>query len=141
MPVPFVGTLVVQSADDMHFRAAILSRFLTPRENLLITHRVPLGVPQITPKRAEPTTIDAHVSRIEVSVDVEVGDVAIHPFPHKIGELTDGLKGNFGIVEKDTVIQAQPLLGLNLVTNLSEAGITFSHVHDRRLCFRGKNGR
>ncbi len=61
---------------------------------------------------------------------MEVGHIAIQPFTHKIGKFTDGLQRYFGIIQKDSVVQAQTFLCLNLVTNLSEAGITISQLSD-----------
>ena len=44
-----------------------------------------MRISQVGAKRAEDAAIDADVRRIEMRVDIVVGEVAIFPFAHEIG--------------------------------------------------------
>ncbi len=61
--IPIELHLMVQAADDVHFGAAGVDRFLTARENLLVAHQVALGFAQVGAKRAENAAVHAHVGR------------------------------------------------------------------------------
>ena len=75
--VPLELHLVVQAADDVHLGAAVVDRFAAAGQDLLVAHRVPLRVAQVGAERAERAAIHADVRRVQMRVDVVVGEVAV----------------------------------------------------------------
>ncbi len=103
--IPLVGSLMMQSTDDMHFRATVIRRFLATCDDLLVRHRITLGVTQIATERTEPAAIDADVGRIQMRVDVEVADVAIHSLANLVCQLAKFLQRHVGLVHEQTIVQ------------------------------------
>ena len=77
--IPLVGLLMMQTAHDVHLRASVISRLLTAGKNLLVTHHIPFRVAKVATKRTKAATVDADVGRIQMCIDIEVGDVPIRP--------------------------------------------------------------
>ena len=67
-------------------------------EDLLVAHHVALGVAQVGAERTERAAIDADVRRVEVRVDVVVGDVAVLPLADEVGQLADFVQRHVGLV-------------------------------------------
>ena len=89
--VPLVRFLMMQTTDDVHFGASVLRRFLTAGQDLIVVHRIALGVTQVAPECTKPTTVDTNVGRIEVGVDIVKTNVAIFAFADQIGQSPDRL--------------------------------------------------
>ena len=115
--VPLVLRLVVQPADDVHLGAAVVDRLLPAGEDLLVVHQVALGVAQVGAKRTERAAIHAHVRGVEVRVDVVVGRVAVLPLADQIGQLADFGQRRIVAVERQPVVERQPLAGFDLLAN------------------------
>jgi hypothetical protein len=127
--VPLVGPLMMQPPHDVHLGATVVGRFPTPGEDLLVAHRIPLRVPKVAAKGAKAATVDANVGRVEVRVDVVIPDVAIQPLANLVGKYPDLLQRDPGVVEEDSVIQAQTLAGFDLVANASQTGTHLARNH------------
>src|SRR5262249_40884520 len=92
---------------------------LLPR--LLERHRVRAGVARLEAReRAEQTTGDADVRRLEADVEIEVRPRAVALLALAVGEPPDGEE--IGTVEEpDAVAQREALTRLQLVGNVSKA--------------------
>ena len=121
--VPVELSLVVQAADDVHFGAAALDCFASAFEHLLVAHDVALGAAEVRAERAEHAAVDADVSRVEMRVDVVVTKVAVDPFAHEVGQLTQVVDRDFRVVHQQAVVKTQPLAGFDLVANRFQFGI------------------
>ena len=64
----------------------------------------------------------ANVSGVNMPVDVEVGDVAMHPLAHVVGQPAYG-QNVAGIVERHAIVEAQPLAGEDLLRNRLDARV------------------
>ena len=96
--VPFKLFLMMQSADDMHLRAAIVDGLLASGDDLLVGHDVAFFATQIGSKRTECTSINAHICGIQMRIDVVIADVAIDSFPDEICQLPKIVDRNVGLV-------------------------------------------
>ena len=133
LQVPVVFALMMQAADDVHFGAAVLDGFAAAGEDLLVGHQVTLGVAQIGAERAEHAAIDADVRRVEVRVDVVVGDVAVLPLADEVGELADFGQRDVGAFEDEAVVEREALAGFDFFADgFEEFG--GGGEHDERGC-------
>ena len=87
---------------------------LAAGEDLLVAHHVALRVAQVGAERAEHAAIDADVGRVEVRVDVVVGEVAVLPLADQVGQLADFGQRHVGPLENEAVVERQPLAGFDL---------------------------
>ncbi len=117
--IPIEFHLMVQPADDVHFGAAGIDRFLPASQNLLVAHQVAFGFAQIGAKRAENAAVHAHVRGIQVRVDVVVGEVAVLPLAHQVGQFADVVQMHLGRKQQQAVVHVQPLAGLHFGANFS----------------------
>src|SRR6266705_6991689 len=82
----------MQAADDVKFGRAFPDALVGALINFVEGVRVGAGRVGIAAKRAEFAVGNADVGRIDVAIDVVVGDVAVFPFPDVIGKPADGEK-------------------------------------------------
>ena len=127
--VPVVTEFVVQSADDMHLGTAVIVGFLASGDDLLVAHRVTLGVSQIGAERAETAAIDANVRWVQVGIDVVVTDIAVDLLAFPVGQFAHCVQGNLGIVKKNPIIEAQTAPLLDLVADTLETVFNLYLVH------------
>ena len=79
----------MQASDDVHFGTSIVVCFLATSDDLLVAHDVSFGIAQIGTKRTKATSINAHIGRIQMRVDVVVPDVAVDLLSLPIGQLAN----------------------------------------------------
>ncbi len=127
---------MVQSADDVHFRAAGVDGFLPAGQNLLVAHAVALGFPQIGPERTENTAVDANVRRIQVNVDVVVSEIAVF-FRSRttFASSPTSFKCTSGRVQQQPIIHVEPLAGFDLGTNFFDRRFVGCKPFFKRLIF------
>ena len=114
--------LMVQAADDVHLGAAVLDRLGAAGEDLLVAHHVALRVAQVGAERAERAAIDADVGRVEVRVDVVVGDVAVLALADEVGQLAHFGQRHIGPLEEEAVVEREPLAGFDFFADRLQDG-------------------
>ena len=116
-----------------------VDRFAAAGEDLLVAHHVALGVAQVGAKRAEGAAIDADVRRVQVRVDVVVGDVAVLPLADEVGQLADFVQRHIRAFEDEAVVEREPLAGFDLFADGFEE-VGGGGEHDERGCRKGDTG-
>ena len=130
--IPFVRQLVVQSADDVHLRSAAPLGLRGPFQDLLVGHHVTLLALQVGPEGAEGAAIDADVGRVQVRVDVVVGEVAVLALAHAVRQLAEREQVGV-IVEEDAVVEREPFLGLDFFADGIKSGLDcLNHILSTR---------
>jgi hypothetical protein len=127
--VPLVGELVVQAADDVQLRGAAPLGLGRPLQDLLVGHHVALRALQVGPEGAEGAAIDADVCRVEMGVDVVVGELSVLALADPVGQLAQGEQVG-AVVKEDAVVERQALPGLDLLANRLQAGLGWECGHD-----------
>ncbi len=102
--VPLVGQLMMQAANDVQLRGAAALGLGGTLEDLLIAHDVALLALQVGPEGAEGAAVDTDIGRVEVGVDVVVGEVAVLALADEIGQFTKREQVR-GIVEVNTLFE------------------------------------
>ena len=120
--IPVVRHLMMQPADDVHFGGAAVDRFLPAGQDLLVAHQVALRVVQVGAKRAKHAAIDADVRGVQMRVDVVVGAIAVLALADQVGQLAHVVQRHVGPVQKQPVVERQPLAGLDLFADRSSVG-------------------
>ena len=120
--IPVELHLMMQPADDVHLGAAVVDRFASAGQDLLVAHGVPLRVAQVGAERAERAAIDADVGRVQMRVDVVVGEVAVVALAHQVGQFAHLVQRHFRAIEEQAVVERQPLAGFDLGTDRCQAG-------------------
>ncbi len=115
--VPLIFHLVMQAADDVHLGGAAIDRLLPASQDLLVGHQIALGAAQVAAEGAEHAAIDADVGRIEVRVDVVVGEVAVLPLADQVGQFAHLAQRHVGAIQKQALVERQALAGLDLVAD------------------------
>ena len=87
--IPLVGQLVVQAADDVQLGGAAALGLGGALEDLLVGHDVALRALQVGPEGAEGAAVDADVGRVEVRVDVVIGEVAVLALADEVGQFAE----------------------------------------------------
>ena len=77
-------------------------------------HGVSAGRVFLAAEGAEPAGRHANIGVVDVAIDVEVGDVAVHPLAHVVGQPPDG-ENVARAIERQRVVLRQPLLRHHLV--------------------------
>ena len=114
--VPLVRKLMVQAADDVQLRRAAALRLCGPLQDLLVGHDVAFGAFQIGTERAERAAIDTDVGRVEMRVDVVVGEVAVLALADEIGKFAE--REQVGVVvEEEAVVERETLAGFDLAAD------------------------
>src|SRR6185437_13603898 len=124
--IPLVLHLVVQAADDVHLGAAALDRLAAALENLLVAHQITLRIAQVRTERAERAAIDADVRRVQMGIDVVVGEVAVLALADRIGQFAQFVEIDFRLIEKQSLIERQSLAGQDFAADQFEAGLVGS---------------
>ena len=111
--IPIVRQLMVQPADDVQLGGPASLGLGGPLEDLLVGHDVALRALQIGPESAEVAAIDADIGRIEVRVDVVIGDVAVLAFADQVGQFAE--REQVGLLfEEEAVVEGEPVAGFDL---------------------------
>ena len=127
--IPLVGQLMVQAADDVQLGGAAALGLGGAVQDLLVGHHVALGALQVGPESAEGAAIDADVGRVEVRVDVVIGEVAVLALADEVGQLAEREQVGL-LVEKDAVVERQPLARLDLGADVGQSCIGVELDHD-----------
>ena len=83
------GQIRMQPANDVEFRRAFAHALFCALVNLFQCVNVCAGSVRIATKRTQPAMRQAHVRRIDVAIDVEIGDIAVPLFTHVIRKPAD----------------------------------------------------
>ena len=79
----------MQSADNMELGDRFAPAFPRAMPHFFERHGIGLGIAHALSERAQPATRHAHVRRIDVAVDVEIGGVAVHALAHQVGHIAE----------------------------------------------------
>ena len=115
--VPLVFPLVMQATDDMQFSTTVVRRFLATSDDLFVRHHVAFVAAKIRTERAKVATVNADVGRVQVSVNVVVGRVAIFSLAHQVGQLAQVVHRHRRVVHQQAVVHTQTLAGFNFFAN------------------------
>ena len=112
----------MHAADDVQFRAAGLGRLAAVREQLVASHHVTPGIPALVfaTVGAQRAAEDANVGRIDVQIEVVVGDVAILAAANRVGQLAHGVQIDLGREKELAVGRREPLARFDFLANLVE---------------------
>ena len=135
--VPVVIPLMMQSADYVHFGTAVVHRFTTTIQDLVIGHGVALGIAEVRSKRTEGATIDTYIRRVKMGVNVIVRVISVDTLTDKISQLTQFVERDIVLVQPQPVLQAESLADLDFFTNSVPIRQFFDH-HDSSSRERGK---
>ena len=86
----FKRQIGMQAADNVKFCDRLAIPAGRGFEGFFQRHGVRAGLSFLSAKGAQTARGDADVSGIDVPVDIEIGDVAMHPFAHGIGQPAHG---------------------------------------------------
>src|SRR5262245_10307781 len=112
---------MVQPADDVQLGGAALLGLGGAFEDLLIAHHVALRRPEVGAEGTEGAAVDADVGRVEMRVDVVIGEVAVLALADNVGQLAE--REEIGMLVKvNTLIEGQSLSGLYLLADLLDHG-------------------
>ena len=109
----FERQIGVQTADDVKLRDRLRVARGRRFPGLVEGHGVAGGVALLAAKGAELAGRHADVGRVDVAIDVEVGEVAVHPLADMVGQPAHRQNVRRG-VERKPVFGAQTLLGQHL---------------------------
>ena len=105
LAVPVERQLRMQPADDVELGDRLAPALAGAVPDLFERHGVRLGIARLLAERAQPATRHADVGRIDVAVDVEVGDVAVQPLAHEVGQVAER-QDVAGAVQRQAVLEA-----------------------------------
>lgn len=120
----------MQATDDVHLGAPIVERLLATSDDLLVAHDVSLGITQIRTKRTKAASIDTHIGRIQMRVDVVVPNIAIDLLSLPIGQFANLVQRDFRVVEENPFVETQTTSLLDLIANDSQAIFDLKTVHN-----------
>ena len=121
---------MMQSTHDVHFGAAIVHRFLASVQDLLVAHGVTLGITQVRPEGAKPTSVYANVGGVKMRVDVVVTEVAIDSLSHVVGQFANFMQRYFGRVQEQAVLHVKPSTLLHFLTDVFQFVLDDRTNHD-----------
>src|SRR5882672_131888 len=104
----------MQAADDVKFGCAFADALVGALINFVEGVSVGAGRVRIAAERAELTVGNADVGRIDVTIDVVVGDVAVFLLADIIGEPADGEKVGRAI-KLDAFVEGKAFAGADFV--------------------------
>ena len=119
--------LVMQSADDVQLGRPPLAGLPGPLDHRGTIHHVGLGLVQVGPEGTEIASVDTHVRRVDVRVDVVVAEIAVVPLAHQVGHRAEGEQVVRGL-QRQAVVEAQPLAGLDLLADRLQSGQLGRHA-------------
>ena len=100
----------MQAADHVEFRGAFADTLLGALINLFERKSIRTGSTGIAAERAQFAMRDADVRRIDVPVDVEIGDVAVALLANVVGQPANGQQIGRA-VQQDAVVNAKAFTG------------------------------
>ncbi len=109
----FEGQVGVQTADDVKLRDGLRIARGGCFPGLVECHGVAGGVTFLAAKGAELAGSHADVGRVDMAIDVEVGEVAVHPLTDMVGQPAHRQNVRRGIKRKP-IFGVQTLLGQHL---------------------------
>src|SRR5579864_2099695 len=109
----------MQPAHDMEFSNCFAVAGSSSFKGLFQRHCVSAGGVFFASEGAQPACGDADIGGINVTIDVEIGLVAVQALAHVVGQPTDG-EDVTGSIERKRVIRTEALVGKHLVVNRSE---------------------
>ena len=77
----------MQAAHNVKFRDRLAPAFARRLPDLFERHRVRIRIALLLAERAQPATRHADIGRIDMAVDVEIRDIAMHAFAHDVGQV------------------------------------------------------
>src|SRR5580692_6124893 len=100
----------MQAADDVKFRCTFSNALFRAFINLFEGERVSAGSVRITTEGAKFAMRYADVRRIDVAIDVVIGDIAVALLTHVVRQPSDRKKIG-GTIQRDAVLHAQAFAG------------------------------
>src|SRR5580658_9603026 len=110
------GQIRMQAADDVKLRGPFANALFRALVDLLESKRVSTGRVRIAAKSAEFAMRDAYVGRVDVAIDVVVGNVSVALLTNVVREPADGQKVR-RTVKRDAVIHRQALARENFLSH------------------------
>ena len=98
-------------------------------QNLLVAHDVALGAFQVGPEGAEGAAIDADIGRVEMRVDVVIGEVAVLALAHQVGQLAECEQIGV-LVEEDAVVEGQAVAGFDFFADDGQTSVSVARKHE-----------
>ena len=120
--IPFVRQLMVQTADDVQLGGAAALGLGGALQDLLVGHDVALFAAQVGAESAEGAAVDADVGRIEVRVDVVIGEIAVLALADDVGQFAEREQVG-ALVKENAVVEGQPLAGLDFFADDGQTGV------------------
>ena len=112
----FERQIGMQAADDVELRHRLVIAGGGSGPRFVERHGVCAGIVLLASEGAQTACRYTHICRIDVAVDVEVRDVAMHRFAHPVGQPADG-ENIRAAVKRQAIVKAQALPGKNLLCN------------------------
>ena len=128
----------MQPADDVKFGDRFAPALAGAMPHLFERHGVGFGIAHALAERAQAATGHADIGGVDVPVDVEVGQVAVHPLAHQVGQVADGQ--NIGrAIEGDGVVEGKALAGFHLLADGYKTRIIDDDWHGSDTRFEEEN--
>ena len=118
----------MQAAHDVELGDRLAPALAGALPHLFERHGVGLGIAHALAEGAQAATGHADVGGVDVAVHVEIGDVAVKPLAHQVGQVAER-QDIGGAVERHTVLERQALAGFHLAANRVQTGIVEYHLH------------
>ena len=103
----------MQAPDDVEFRYRFGPALASDPKGLLKGHSVSGGRVGLAAEGAEPATGHAHIRRVEVPVDVEIGPLPVQFLAHVVGKITEG-EQVAGLVKRNALVETETPARQNL---------------------------
>src|ERR1039458_8624212 len=112
----------VQAADNVKLRNRFAVAGSSGVPDFFQRHGVGAGGILFAAKGAQAAGGHANIGVIDMAVNVEVGDVAVHPLANVVGQ-ADNLQNVARAVERKSIVSREPLLSHHLVMNWAQARV------------------
>ena len=122
----------MEAAHDVQLGRAPLAGLPRPLDHLVAVHHIGLGLVQIGPEGTEVASVNAHIRRIDVRVDIVVAEIAVVPLAHQVGHRAEG-EEVVGVLEGESVLETQPLPGFHLLPDRLQSNRLGRHALPFRL--------
>ena len=133
LAVPIESQLRMQPAHDVELGHRLAPAFAGAVPHFVERHGVSLGVAHALAEGAQPATGHADIGGVDMAVDVEIGQVAVQPLAHQVGQITH--RQDIGrAVERHAVVERKALAGFHLFPDRHKTRIVDYdwHVSDTR---------
>ena len=135
---PVQGQFGMQSAHDVEFGDGLAPALAGAVPDLFQGHGVRLGVAHALAEGAQPATGHAHVGRVDVAVDVEIGGVAVQALAHEVGQVAE--REDIGGAEQgEAVFESQALAGFHFGADRNQTRIIDDNLHGLDTRFEEEN--